>query len=468
MNTRQHDLIAFSHDGVRRPEIRAILDSHVVTRRYSGLGGSHTVVTYPPLDALEPVTWGDLSSRLTPVRGIHWYAHIAFCEHLCPFCHYAKTYSPVDRESELACIYLDALCEEIASWSMRLPGSSLASVYIGGGTPTSIQLHRLERILSLLLGLPREPGFVACVETSPLAMLAPGGREKHAALIATGVGRLSMGMQTFDDQLLRRTRGHGAREANDATERLTACCANVNIDLIQDLPHQSDDAILVDLEAIATFRPQQVTWYLLRLQSQSVWHHAFTKGRLNLPPPDESVRRRILIREGMRRLGYTPHPGGRFVLDPSSRDRYKEARMETTATLLGTGIAAYSHGWGQFFRNTHGTPIAASIQRYAERIRREGCAVEEGLQVDATELLAAQLVAGIRSGVHLPEPTAGTRVYWLKAREILTRLARLDLLAMDTTGAWRLTECGFLFEEEVCSLFYSAAVKNLLSESVTA
>jgi oxygen-independent coproporphyrinogen-3 oxidase len=468
MSTVLADLIPYSRDAVRRLTIETVLQSGLVTRMHGGLGGSHTVVTYPPLDVLEPFDWRALLDAITPVDGLHLYAHIAFCEHLCPFCHYAKTYSPIGEESELSQLYLDALCDEIDSWTERLDGSVLASVYVGGGTPTSISQRRLEQVLAALLRLPKRPDFVACVETSPLALLAPGGLAKHEALLASGVGRLSMGVQTFDDRLLRRTRGHGAREAHAAAAQLMSRCSNVNLDLMQDLPHQTDDALIGDLEAVASLRPQQVTWYILRVQAQSPWHRPFSQGNLELPSAIESVRRRLLIREGMRRLGYTPHPGGRFMLDPRIRDRYKEARSESTAALLGTGVAAYSHGWGRFFRNSHSRPILPGIRGYVERIRRHRCAVDEGLLIDASELMACRLVAGIRSGVSLADVTRGAEVYCLRAQELLWRLERLGLVCIDNRGMWRLTESGFLFEEEVCALFYSASIKNRLVQLATA
>jgi coproporphyrinogen III oxidase-like Fe-S oxidoreductase len=125
-------------DEFERLGCRRLLSSGIVTRVREGLGGSHTVVTYPPLDALAPVDTSELLQHICAAPRVNFYAHVAFCEHICPFCHYAKTYSPIGGESELVRTYLDALFAEIDLWTEPLAGSSTASVYIGGGTPTAL------------------------------------------------------------------------------------------------------------------------------------------------------------------------------------------------------------------------------------------------------------------------------------------------------------------------------------------
>jgi coproporphyrinogen III oxidase-like Fe-S oxidoreductase len=165
----------------------------------------------------------------------------------------------------------------------------------------------------------------------------------------------------------------------------------------------------------------------------------------------------------MRRLGYSARPGGRFVLDPSANDRYKQVRSSLKPTLLGMGASAYSHGWGYFFRNGFSTAGNSSIRGYVDRIRAEGLAVESGLRLDAVETAAGELVAGVRSGVRLPLWQLATRTYLEQAAAMLRKLAGHGLVEEDGTGLWSLTERGALLEEEICSLFYSPAVRASLA-----
>jgi oxygen-independent coproporphyrinogen-3 oxidase len=345
-----------------------------------------------------------------------------------------------------------------------LTGSTVSSVYIGGGTPTAVPTSSLVQILTALSRFPKEDGFRLCVETSPLTTVSADGRDKLSTLVAAGVNRFSIGIQTFEDRLLRRTRGHGQGEALEAVDTLAKLGVEFNVDLMQDLPHQSEQSLIDDLSWIDRLKPHQVTWYLLRVHPDSPWFHLHERGDLELPAQFESARRRLLIREGMRRIGYTARPGGRFVRDASIHDQFKEVRAGTEATLLGMGVSAYSHGWGYFFRNGFSMPKNLGIRRYVEQILSRGLAVESGLCLDPAEVAAGKMVAGIRGGVRLAELEPAPESYISDAAATLRVLSEAGLINVDEAGTWSLTELGWVFEEEICSLFYSEPVKRRLAE----
>jgi oxygen-independent coproporphyrinogen III oxidase len=432
-----------------------------IERVHLGFGGSHTVVTYPPLDSLEEIDGNLLLDRVQAVNDLNLYLHLPFCEFSCPFCHYDTRYTQIsERENERN--YLAALKCEIKNWKKILKGSSLDSLYIGGGTPTAISGERLLELLSLLDDLPRSEYFTSCIETSPLTATAADGRDKLAALINAGVNRISIGIQTFNEQLLRSARGHGQKVALDALEIVLGLVDNVNLDLIQDLPNQSEEHILEDLEFIERLRPAQVTWYIMRLQPGSVWYKRHMGGRLELGDSLSSVRKRILIREGMRQFGYKPSPGGRFIRDDRFYDRYKTVRAALDSTLLGLGVSAYSHGWGYFFRNVYSKENRKGIEEYAHRIRACGFAIDSGALIDEVENTAGRLVSGIRYGIRLPEPAGPAEEYLSQAKQILDTLLCSGLVGDDGEGKYSLSEAGFLFEEEILSLFYSQSVQKRL------
>jgi coproporphyrinogen III oxidase-like Fe-S oxidoreductase len=335
-------------------------------------------------------------------------------------------------------------------------------LYIGGGTPTAISGERLLELVSLLDNLPRSNDFTSCIETSPLTATAADGRDKLAALIKAGINRVSIGIQTFNEQLLKSSRGHGQKVALDALEIVLGLVDNVNLDLIQDLPNQSEEHILEDLEFIERLRPAQVTWYIMRLQPGSVWYKRHMGARLELEDSLSSVRKRILIREGMRQFGYKPSPGGRFIRDDRFHDRYKTVRAALDSTLLGLGVSAYSHGWGYFFRNVYSKENRKGIEEYVHRIRARGFAIETGALIDEVENTASRLVSGIRYGTHLPEPAGPAEQYLNQAKQILDTLLSSGLVDADSEGKYSLSEAGFLFEEEILSLFYSQSVQERL------
>lgn len=434
-------------------------------RVQKGLGGSHTVVTYPPLDALSPVAAEDVIAEIQPSPALNLYAHIAFCEHICPFCHYATKKAAIDGDTEEIRTYLDALSGETAFWRERLQGSDVQSIYIGGGTPTVVSTDRLLRVISDLKNISNTPPSQICIETSPLTTTADGGREKLEALIAAGVNRISTGLQSFDETVLQRSRGHGQSVALKAMETLTSLGTNLNVDFIQDLPGQTDQSIKEDIRLIDHFQPQQVTWYLFRLHRGSIWHNQLLKGKFNeLIAQETSVARRRLIRERMLDIGYTPMPGGRFVKG-TLEDHYKKVRGGTATKLLGIGASAYSHGWGHFFRNVHNADQRVTIRQYIETVSQNGHAIISGHKMDDVEYLAASIISGIRSEIVLPAPTQETGTYLASVNAILNELAAEDLTEQTPSGAWRLTMEGQNFEEEICSLFYTPAIQQKLQQA---
>jgi oxygen-independent coproporphyrinogen-3 oxidase len=459
----RRDLLGWLDEEVTRLGCGRLLDSGLISRVRTDLGGSHTVVTYPPLDALDRIDPSEVVEAVRPVQSINLYAHIAFCEVLCPFCHYDTAFSNISAdESDSVRSYLGALASEIQIWKDLIAGSTVGSLYIGGGTPTAISTQRLISILESLEDMPRTAGFSACVETSPLTTVARDGRDKLAALVAAGVDRLSIGIQTFNSQLLRRSRGYTAEVAIEALGVLASLIDNVNIDMIQDLPDQTEAHVLDDLDCIESLKPAQVTWYILRLRPEAAWFSRYNRSALEISGPIESVRKRLLIREGMERMGYISRPGGRFVRKDTIHDQFKDIRASLGSTLLGMGVSAYSHGWGAFFRNTFSRANINGIQSYIDLLAGGSLPIETGLWIDDVERAAGSLVFGIRTGVRLPEPTPASHQYIARSARLLDRLESAGLVAADAEGRYAITKLGSIFEEEICSLFYSREVERRL------
>ncbi len=448
-------LLAEVDDWLSRSRIPEAIKRGVIRRQRTGLGGSHTVVTYPPLDVLPPINSSDLLQAATTIPALHLYVHFAFCEHICHFCHYETERLAIGAENAATEDYFAALCDELSYWAELLgPGSRLSSVYLGGGTPTAASLGRLAEVVDALSAFTWLDGARFCAEVSPKTIMDRRGKEKLRFLIDSGVDRFSIGVQSFDDDLLKATRGHGRQTAIQAVERLLHTDTELNVDLIQDLNGQTEDAIVSDVEAIARLRPHQVTWYTQRLHERSAWHTLYALGRLPTVDENESVRRRLLIRVAMRAIGYLPRSGGRFVRSEDLVDTFKNVRAGTDQALIGTGVSAYSHAWGYFFRNTSRTGFQRTARReYIAAVASSRLAVATGLRLDKTEQAASRVVSGIRHGVSLAGAQAPA-AYLRHATEVLDRLAAYDLVT-EEAGVYELTEAGRLFEEEICASLYS-------------
>ena len=173
-------------------------------------------VHYPPITMYHPISEEDLfASYVTPADGLlDVYAHIPFCEKKCVFCHYPVKLGQQSAEKDR---YLDALEKEMDLYLRRLGLDRIKgrSILVGGGTPTFLTLEQLQRFLD---------SFVARVDVStctqfnydvdPVTLIGPEGEERLRMMRDYGVDRLTIGIQSLNDDILKMmNRHHGSEEA---------------------------------------------------------------------------------------------------------------------------------------------------------------------------------------------------------------------------------------------------------------
>ena len=193
------------------------------------------------------------------------YIHVPFCEELCPYC----SFNRVRFQEDLARAYFDALRKEIVMYKDL--GYDFKALYAGGGTPT-ILIDELEKTVLLI----REMFNITeiSVETNPNHLT----QDNINKLREMGVNRLSVGVQTFDDGLLKTIeRYHKYGSGEDIKERLSYTQGNfqtLNVDMIFNFPTQSMEILEKDLSTIIELMVDQVTYYPLMVSS-------FTKDIMN-------------------------------------------------------------------------------------------------------------------------------------------------------------------------------------------
>ncbi len=283
------------------------------------------------------------SVDLPPLSRIDLYVHIPFCRSLCPFCPYNR----VPYREDLRAPYLGALLAEADAYRSRLGAVEIGSVYIGGGTPTTM----LDELGALLRHLRKRfvvEGPVA-VETLPSDLDA----KNLAKLRAYGVELLSIGVQSFDDRFLKRL-GRGYRAdilAPAITRALAAGFDTVNLDLMFALPGQSIDDALSDLHRAIDLGADQVTLYpLLTFPYTAVGEHLKLQA---VRFPDLQMRRRMYralhhaaLARGLNRISVWGFRRGTVPRFSSvTRDDY-----------VGLGAGAGSCLPGMFYFNTFSVP----------------------------------------------------------------------------------------------------------------
>jgi len=286
-----------------------------------------------------------------PDRGYLLYLHIPFCEYLCPFCSFHR----VKYRHEWSNAYFAALRREIAHYHEL--GFRFTEIYVGGGTPT-VNTEQLTATLEYLRTLSDISRI--SVETNPNHLTGV----ITAGLLAAGVDRLSVGVQSLDDGLLQqmgRYQAYGSAAAIIARLReVQGRFATLNVDMIFNLPRQSTDPLLRDIEILKGIGVDQISWY--PLMPAAVDGRQRMQEMMGTPAP---ARERDLYYTLLERLApdYRPASAWCFVNQPGTMDEYIIDHDE----YLGIGSGAFSYLNGTLYANTF------SIKHYLELTNR-GCA----------------------------------------------------------------------------------------------
>ena len=198
------------------------------------------------------------------------YVHIPWCVRKCPYCDFNshEARGPVPEQA-----YVDALLVDLEQDLPRVWGLRIESVFIGGGTPSLFSAEALERLLAgLRARLPLRPDTEMTLEANPGAV----ERGKFAEFREIGINRLSIGVQSFNDDHLRRLgRIHDRRAAFAAAEAAHAAgLENFNLDLMFGLPGQTVDQALADIANAMALQPAHLSYYQLTLEPNTRFYQS--------------------------------------------------------------------------------------------------------------------------------------------------------------------------------------------------
>ena len=210
------------------------------------------------------------------------YIHIPFCKKRCSYCDF--TTEACDCDSRKVTKYLDKLILDIRESSKQGKLKKIETVYIGGGTPTHIGhdwLVELMYLLTTTLYMQNVTEFT--IEANPESLT----EEIVKDIFALGVNRLSLGVQSFNDDTLRCLgRVHDSAKAKKAIEIAKTRVENVSIDLMFGLPDQTLDMWEKDLKTAANIGIQHVSVYPLTIEENTKFYKLAMRGKLNLPDDD--------------------------------------------------------------------------------------------------------------------------------------------------------------------------------------
>lgn len=235
------------------------------------------------------------TSHLTSLPPLSLYVHVPWCIRKCPYCDFNSHELKGDLpEAD----YLAALQADLEQALPLIWGRSVVSVFIGGGTPSLLSAGAVDRMLAM---------FRACLNLLPDAEITleanPGTAEasRFKDYVASGINRMSLGIQSFDDQALKILgRIHDADQARAAITMAQAAVDRVNLDVMFALPGQTPDACLRDLRQALSFGTQHLSLYNLTLEPNTV----FAKYPPNVPSDDEAAVLQDLVAQTLADAGF--------------------------------------------------------------------------------------------------------------------------------------------------------------------
>ncbi len=420
---------------------------------------SHHIVTYPPLDALPEI---DSSKIYSPdnqkiFREIALYLHLPFCTGKCLYCAYITL---PNQSKEFIDEYLDAVEKEI-DLLLKFPNLQnviVNSIYIGGGTPTYLSVAQLDRTFQLLkTKFNVKESIEITVEAGPETLVDSGGKEKWEILLRNGANRLSIGFQTFNDDILKLLRRrHNSRQAiNSYNLAKEAGFKNINIDLIPGLPDQTLEIWQNDLEQVGKLEPASVTCYPLSIkQASGIWS-MFRGEKQRFPNRENVIIMHIMANEFLNKLGYAQRPVWWFTRTPDYIYRQQIYKWGELGEQLALGVSGYS------FINDFQYFNFRTAPQYLEATRNGRLPIWKGVKLSEEDLMRRSILFGLKTGLSkkLFKSKFGKNPKDV-FKDIWRKLGNLGLIE-ENEEIVQLSYKGKLFADEVSKEFYSDKVKEL-------
>jgi len=298
------------------------------------------------------------------------YVHIPFCTQICYYCDFSKVFiknQPVDS-------YLEHLLQEFHSYDIQ----KLRTLYIGGGTPTALSAPQLEVLLD---GLTKNLDLSVLEELTIEANPGDLDEDKIAVLKNSAVNRVSLGVQTFDDKMLKKIgRSHLENDIYENIDRLKlAGFDNISIDLIYALPGQTMEQVKDNVAKAIALDIPHMSLYSLILENHTVFMNRMRRGKLPLPKEEVEAEMFEYIIAELERVGFEHYEISNF--SKSGFESRHNLMYWDNAEYYGIGAGASGYVNGVRYKN-HG-PIRHYLKAVEEgnaRIHEEHLSLREQME----------------------------------------------------------------------------------------
>ena len=365
------------------------------------------------------------------------YIHVPFCVGKCHYCGFYSTTYTLEQANE----YIAALRLEAANYQNVFTGRTFDSVYIGGGTPTALPPDHLEKLIAVIHKHFHVSRDAECtIEANPNTV--SGNRLN--LLREGGVNRLSLGVQSFNDDVLKTLgRLHSALEAVDAFMLArNAGFTNIGVDLIYGVPGQTADEWDETLERVISLEPEHVSAYSLSVDEGSRFRREAEAGRFALPGDEQVATMYGRAVNNLGRAGYNRYEISNFSL-PGFICRHNMNYWER-GEYLGLGPGAWSFISGRRYRTI------ADVREYSRRMNAGLSVIEDEEVANFRQAANETVMLGLRT-VQGVDRVRYERVFGADTVRLLEKNAaplKQAGLIEESKGRIRLTERGFLLADE--------------------
>jgi oxygen-independent coproporphyrinogen III oxidase len=405
------------------------------------------VASYPPFETLKPEAIGAAWEK----RPLGIYVHLPYCRKRCTFCFY-KVYTnrnakPMDR-------YLEAVYKEIDTYGKvaELQGRRIDTVYFGGGTPTLLSEEQLTELANRLKANFDIAPYAEWTSESEPGTLT---EEKVATMRELGINRLSMGVQTMDDELLHK---NGRSHSSEWVYRAVGWARDnafpvVNLDLMSGVIDETPETWDRSLRAFVDLDIEHISIYRMEIYKNTLLYAAgYTgPGIGGIPTDEEELALWLQAVDTLEGAGYTQTSGHSFVRDPRFEHVQRHDVWGRAGELLGLGLSSYSYLNGTVFQNT------SDWGTYIGKINAGESPVGRALRLNSRQQMAREVVLGfknLRFDRHAFKARHGFDVLELYAQQIGS-LERDGLIEV-TVDAVTVTRKARPYAEMVCNAFFLA------------
>jgi coproporphyrinogen III oxidase-like Fe-S oxidoreductase len=359
--------------------------------------GNYFVSNYPPYSFWTPEhvreALAAIESPPVPGTTLGLYLHIPFCRKRCHFC-YFRVYT--DKNSSEIQRYLDAALQELTLYAGKpfIGARKPKFVYFGGGTPSYLSTRQLTYLTDGMKRLlPWDKAEEVTFECEPGTLTEP----KLYYLRDMGVTRLSLGVEHFDERILRLNgRAHGAKEIDRAWGFARAAgFPQINIDLIAGMMGDTTETWEACIHKAVQMEPDSITVYQMEIPYNTTIYQEMKAQGHEVAPVAGWRTKREWVRfafEQFEAAGYTVTSAYTAVRNPERTRFVYRDQLWTGADLVGLGVASFSHVGGTHYQNEH------NWEPYISRLNSGELPIYRALTPTGEERLIRELILQFKLG----------------------------------------------------------------------